>query len=501
VTAFAEHQWAHPRPTGGAASPWYYQGRGALAHADWSTAAAALRNVVEQRDAGDDRSLLWLCRIGLATLAWRAEDGAAALEHAREAHALADRIAAPWSQIWSLWLLGHVYAGLHRRAEAAACFAGIRELIADADDQQRMIGHLAAVATMQCTVESAPAPVLAERIFALAQLAARIARRQGLPFEAVDGLERAPVLIHPAAAAGAVRQRLEWLGATPPLPEATPLAGAAAPDPEAVPAVLPPAESEDAAPDLRACCLGRFEVWVGAVPVTQWAGSKGKTLLKLLLAAYPSLVPAPQLMQALWDGVEEELARQRLHTAISDLRRSLRSVQPEAGGLIIAQNGCYGLDPQATIWIDSVAFSCARRVGLHYEQTGRIAEAQTALREAVALYRGEFLADDRYEEWPIAQRERLKHEYLGMLAQLCRWAFDAEDYPACINWARLVIAADPCREDAHALLMHCYSRLGRRTMALRQYRQCVEALRRELDAVPAPETEALHRRLQQGFAI
>lgn len=500
MTAFVEHQWTHPHASGGLASPWYYQGRGALAHADWSTAAAALRKVVDQPDAGTDRSLLWLCRMALATLAWRAEDGAAALEHAREAHDLAEHMASLWPRIWSFWLLGHVYAGLHRRAEAAACFAGIRELNADSDDQQRMIGHLAAVATMQCTVESASAPVLAERLFALAQLAVRLARRQGVPFEALESLDHAPALVH-AAAVGDVRRRLDWLRATPPATTPAPHLEAAALDAEPASVEASAAEPAGAAPDLRAYCLGRFEVWLGSTPVTQWAGSKGKILLKLLLAAYPSLVSAAHLMQAMWAGIEEELARQRLHTAISDLRRSLRSVRPEAGNLIIAQNGCYGLNPQATIWIDSVAFGCARRVGLHYEQAGRIAEAQAALCEAVVLYRGDFLAEDHYDDWPIAQRERLKHEYLSLLAQLCRWAFDAEDYPACITWAQSVLAADPCHEDAHALLMHCYSRLGRRTMALRQYRQCVEALRRELDAVPAPETEALHRRLQQGLAI
>jgi DNA-binding SARP family transcriptional activator len=499
VTSFAE-SWGRPRLAPIEYAQWYYQGRGALAHAEWSTAETALHKAAAQLAESDEWSLLWLCRLGLASLAWRAESGAAALVHAREAATLADRLAGPWPQIWSLWLLGHLYAGLHERAEAAACFTALRDRIDNDDEQQHILGHLAAVAIMQCTVESAPGNVLAERIFALVPLAVRIARRQALPLEAIDGLERAPVLTPTPTEVGGTRRRLEWLRTILPRPETF-----AAPNPaggfereQAPPTAVLPGE---APPDLRAYALGRFEVWVGHTLVTQWAGSKGKTLLKLLLAAYPALVPATHLMHAMWDGVEEELARQRLHTAISDLRRSLRSARPEAGRLIIAQNGGYGLDPQSTVWVDTVAFSCAQRAGLHYEQSGRLEEARGALGEAVALYRGEFLAEDRYEDWPIEQRERLKSEYLGILARLSRWAFAAGDYDACIGWTQLTIDCDPCREDAHALLMHCHSRLGRRTLALRQYRQCAEALRRDLDAIPAPETEEVYRRLQQGLEI
>ncbi|NJN19214.1 MAG: hypothetical protein HC822_24655 [Oscillochloris sp.] len=477
----------------------YYLGRGALAHKDWRAAETALRNVSDQLRDSNEWSLRWLCRLGLATLAWRAEDGAAALAHAREANALAERIAEPWPRIWSLWLLGHVYAGLHCRVEATACFSAVCELIDEHDEQQRSLGRLAAVAAMKCTYESWSPMPLAAWIFGLAHLSVRLAKRHGLPFEAIEGLECAPVLV-PAQSDSTLNRRDERLRML--VPQLEPLrrrqVGDAAPQP---PLVAEPLAVDDRAPDLRAYCLGRFEVWVGRNLVEQWIGSKGKTLLKLLLAAYPAMVPAPRLMSAMWDGVEEELARQRLHTAISDLRRSLRSAQPDAGGLIISQNGSYGLDPQAVIWIDTAGFERAQRAGLQYEQSGRPGEARSAYCEAVALYQGDFLAEDRYEDWPIEQRERLKSGYLALLARIAEGAFSEGDYAACIRWSRMTIESDAGRERAHRLLMHCYSRLGQRTEALRQYRQCVEALRRELDALPAPETEELYRRLQQGLEL
>lgn len=491
--------WSRPRSSSVEVAQWYYVGRGALAHADWHAAQAALARAVEQLGDSGEWPLLWLCQFGLATLAWRSEDGPAALAHTQEAHALADRLEGPWARIWSLWLLGHLYAGHHRRTEAAACFTAVQDQLGGDDEHQEAMGHLVAVASMQCAVESCQAETLAERLFGLALLAARVAKRQGLPVEAIESLEFAPSLVarsQPEATGG--HRALSWLRNILPRHEApAPRQETDALEHEQAVGKHPGADPEGA-PDLRAYCLGRFEVWVGHTLITQWSGGKGKALLKLLLAAYPAPMPAANLMGSLWDGVEEELARQRLHTVISDLRRSLRTARPDAGNLVVSQSGGYGLDPRATIWIDVVEFTHMQRAALQYEQSGRRDDAQAALREAVALYRGEFLEEDRYEDWPVEQRERLKSEYLTILARLAQWAFAEGDYDVCLGWGQMIVECDSCREDAHRLIMYCYSRLGQRAMALRQYRLCADALRRELDAIPEAETDDLYRHLQQG---
>jgi DNA-binding SARP family transcriptional activator len=499
VTSSAD-VYIKPRTGSAEFSKWYYLGRGALAHEDWREARAALAQATAQLRESDECSLLWLSYIGLTTLAWRAEDGTAAIEHARAAHALADRLEGGWARIWSLWLLGHLYAGQQHRAEAGACFSAAIRLLDARDQDQQMMGHLAAVAAMQCAAEGPPPERLAERLFCLLQLSISVGKRHGLPLEALDGLDGVPPLLHAVARGdtGAGRGPIAWLPSILPRAEDQGPPRTAAPDHALMPEADLPHADDDCAPDLRAYCLGRFEVWVGETLVTQWAGSKSKTLLKLLLASYPAMVPASSLMSLIWSGVDEDLARQRLHTAISDLRRALKATRPDAGSLIVSQNGSYGLDPQANIWVDSMEFGRFQRAGLHYEQVGRHDEAHTAFRKAVVLYRGDLLAEDVYEDWPIEQRERHKSEYLTLLTRLSLGAFRAGDYVACLSWGHRTVECDSCREDAHRLLMRCYSRLGQRAMALRQYRLCADALRRELDAIPEAETEEIFRRLQQG---
>ena len=78
-----------------------------------------------------------------------------------------------------------------------------------------------------------------------------------------------------------------------------------------------------------------------------------------------------------------------------------------------------------------------------------------------------------------------------MLARLADYHFGHGEYATCLDVAWRLLGHDPCREDAHRLVMQCYTRLGERAHALRQYRLCTEILRTEFDAAPEPATLAL----------
>ena len=116
---------------------------------------------------------------------------------------------------------------------------------------------------------------------------------------------------------------------------------------------------------------------------------------------------------------------------------------------------------------------------LAFERLARAGDA-AALAQATELYRGDFLAGfafrgTLFEDWLMAERERLRELALETLAKLlaeqCR-AGDAEGAPP--DGGRL-IALDPLQEPVHRSLMRLYSELGRRGTALQQYQQCEES--------------------------
>jgi DNA-binding SARP family transcriptional activator len=91
----------------------------------------------------------------------------------------------------------------------------------------------------------------------------------------------------------------------------------------------------------------------------------------------------------------------------------------------------------------------------------------------------------------VVERERLRVRYLTLLARLADVHFSQGEYDACLGLAWRLLGHDPCREDAHRLVMQCYTRLGERAHALHQYRLCADILRAEFDAAPEAATLAL----------
>ena len=91
----------------------------------------------------------------------------------------------------------------------------------------------------------------------------------------------------------------------------------------------------------------------------------------------------------------------------------------------------------------------------------------------------------------VLERERLRARFLSLLAYLADEQYRAGEYGACLAQAWRLLGHDPCREDAHRVVMRCYVQRGERAAALRHYHVCAHILRAEFDAAPEPATTAL----------
>ena len=94
------------------------------------------------------------------------------------------------------------------------------------------------------------------------------------------------------------------------------------------------------------------------------------------------------------------------------------------------------------------------------------------------------------------ERERLRARYLTLLAHLADYHYGAGNHEVCLDYAWRLLACDPCREDAHRLIMRCYVRQGERAEALRHYRLCVDILRAEFKAAPEAATTTLFEQIR-----
>ena len=96
----------------------------------------------------------------------------------------------------------------------------------------------------------------------------------------------------------------------------------------------------------------------------------------------------------------------------------------------------------------------------------------------------------------MVEGERLRALSLTLRARLADSEYKQGDYEACLDQSLELLAADPCREEAHRLAMLCYVRRGERAQALRQYRLCEQILSGEFDAAPEAATTALFDQLR-----
>jgi len=208
-------------------------------------------------------------------------------------------------------------------------------------------------------------------------------------------------------------------------------------------------------------------------------------------------------MEALWPSCEPSVANNNLRAAVHSLRQTLSL----AGGTddnfawMLFQDGNYQINPEAALWVDAEHFENHWSVGRQLERDGKIVEAIREYETAEALYVGDYLEDDLYEEWTFMRREALKDTYLTMLGKLADYSMQAGDYEGCIAYCQRILLREACREDAYQRLMRCYNRLGRRDRAIVWYRLYERTVRKELDVEPLHAMVTLYHKLLKDELI
>jgi DNA-binding SARP family transcriptional activator len=253
-------------------------------------------------------------------------------------------------------------------------------------------------------------------------------------------------------------------------------------------------------PYMTAYCLGQFQVYFDDQLVESWPSDKGKTIFKFLLHERARAIGKEVLMNTFWPEFEPPAARNNLNVAIYSLRQALGKVAGRCS-IILFRNDCYLLNPLLDIWVDVEAFADRVVTARACEQQGDLRTAMSEYCAAEALYRGEFLEEDRYEEWPAPIRRNLENDYLSIVDHLSEWSLQQGDHAYCLHLCNKALGIDPCHEKSHQRIMQCWSRQGLPHLAIRQYDVCRSALQRELDLQPSEASDQLRGLIERGEAI
>jgi predicted ATPase/DNA-binding SARP family transcriptional activator len=206
------------------------------------------------------------------------------------------------------------------------------------------------------------------------------------------------------------------------------------------------------------------------------------------------------LATMLWSEYDQQRSR-------AALRRTLSVLKSAVGGFgLKIERESLGLDPEADVWLDLYAFrsriaECSKETEI---TAASCLACQEPLLEASKLYRDDFMAgftlrdSPSFDEWQYFQQEALRRELATVLSTLVGCLTITGEYEAGLEHSLRWLAQDNLHEPAHRQVMQLYTLAGRRSAALRQYRQCVRLLEEELGVPPLEETTALYERILSG---
>lgn len=250
---------------------------------------------------------------------------------------------------------------------------------------------------------------------------------------------------------------------------------------------------------LRVRLFGRFEVWrEGALISPQaWGRRKTQSLLKLLLSERGRVFMQDQLIEALFPDLDPDKAIRNLYGRVSRLRHLLEPELERGGDSLFipkVKEGYY-FSESASCWIDTEEFQKACEAARALEEAGRWTQALTTYQQAIELYRGDYLAEDLYEEWTLIPRERWRALYLESLERLAECQARLGQFHRAIEHCRCIIELEPYNENAYRQLMRYHYHAGEQKKALQAYQACVQALKEHLEVAPERETCELQQQI------
>jgi DNA-binding SARP family transcriptional activator len=221
-----------------------------------------------------------------------------------------------------------------------------------------------------------------------------------------------------------------------------------------------------------------------AVPVTAWQSRKARDLLKILICSRGA-IPRDQLLDALWPEDDSDRAGRRLSVTLSTLRAVLDPDKEQpADHVVVADSGSIRLDrSHVSIDVDRFLELGDAALAMAEDDPAR----HTALAAADALYAGELLSEDLYEDWAIALRERARDTYVRVARALARHASRAGDHDGAVRSLLALLERDAYDEAAHLGLVRTLVAAGRHGESRRAYRTyCDRMGELDVEAVPYP---------------
>lgn len=255
------------------------------------------------------------------------------------------------------------------------------------------------------------------------------------------------------------------------------------------------AERNDAGgpPPFSIYAFGKFRVFCGGREVgdENWKTRKSKYLFAYLACQGDRDVPDEKLMELFWPDHDPDKARQNLYSALSHIRKALEGYLPEYDKVVVSHKGFYRINASLHYTVDVREFDRYYDSASQATRAGNVDEAVGAFQRSESLYQGEFL-EGYYSDWALQYRDDYERKYQDLLNRLMSHFAQKGRSQVVLDYCQKLLTLDSCDQEAHLNLMKAYVALGKPEQAVRQYQQCCQVLKNELNLSPSPEIASLY---------
>ncbi|HEV7235053.1 MAG TPA: AAA family ATPase [Ktedonobacteraceae bacterium] len=262
---------------------------------------------------------------------------------------------------------------------------------------------------------------------------------------------------------------------------------------------------------LAVSTLGRFEARRDTTPLAggNWSRRKVVDLFKLLLSAEQHRLHREQVQEILWPTSTLEQATNSFGKTLYLLRRvlepDLATGKGNVSSYVLLEHDTLLLVPDH-VTIDADVFEASVKP-LQARMRSRSPRTLDSMSDAsllddfdvvLALYRGDYLPEDLYEDYVQRRRDRLRRIHSWLLENAAELALAITQGLRACEYLQALLESNSADEQTHRQLMQVYARMGHRSDALNQYQLLREVLKEELHTQPLPETITLYRAIQSG---
>ncbi len=242
-------------------------------------------------------------------------------------------------------------------------------------------------------------------------------------------------------------------------------------------------ESYFGLPTLKIETLGEFKIMLNGVEISKslFKRRKEKQLFEFIVSKLPSFATMDEILDVFFNSSNTKSARHNALSLLSMTRRALENM--ELNNLIVRTEEGYKINTELSD-IDFLQFEKLLNEGKSEKNIEK-------LKHAVNLYKGDFLSDLPYEDWPIAKRELLIGKYISALFYIAEKTENNEK----IEYLNKILKKDPVNDEAVYKLMEAHIEMGNKGKAAEIFKSYEKLLMDEYELTPSKKLRLLFEKI------